>query len=192
VRRVFILSVLLLLYFCFSSTAQQQIFGKVPKQISFEVGYRNVFSSKRLPTDVNSGYGILFDYAWQLSGFDGSRSAAFISVPLGYTSMAPANDTTARLSMLCYGWTVRHEIGHGKRFTPYFGYGLLLNQMRIGDITGSVMGHQTQFEFGVNYATPKRLKYFAKLQYSYTSFPQLNEEKRIVMNFADVRVGVRF
>lgn len=175
-----------------SASAQQHILVKVPKQISIETGYRNLFSSKRLDTDVTHGYGILFDYAWQLSGLDGSRAAAYISVPLGYTSMMPTNDTASGLSMLCYGWTVRHNLNHGKKYTPYFSYGLLLNQMRIANRIGSIMGHQTQFEFGVNYSTIKRLKYFAKVQYSYTSFPQLNQEKRIVMNFADIRIGVRF
>ncbi len=191
-RKIIVLISLMLLSFNFSLTAQNRSSGKVPKQISLEAGYRNLFSTLRLPTEVRNGYGMLFDYAWQLSGLDGNRSAAFISVPLGYTSMTASNDTADGLSMLCYGWTVRHELGHSKKLIPYFGYGLLLNQMRIGDITGSIMGHQTQFEFGVNYSTAKRLKYFAKLQYSYTSFPQLNQEKRIVMNFADIRVGVRF
>jgi len=172
--------------------SQGGILNKVPKQISFEAGYRNIFSEKRFDGNAKHGYGLLFDYAWQLRGFNGTKNAAFITIPLGYTAMIPDNDGDSRLGILCYGWTVRHEFAHGKRMIPYLGYGLLLNQMRVGELKGSIMGHQTQFEFGLNFSTKKRLKYFTKIQYSYTSFPRLNEEKRIVLNFADLRVGFRF
>ena len=69
---------------------------------------------------------------------------------------------------------------------------LLLNNMRITDVEGSLFGHQTQFDLGVNFNTSTRLKYFAKIEYSYTSYPRFNEPERIRLHYADLRVGVRF
>lgn len=165
---------------------------KVPKQYSFEFGNRYMFSTKRLDANVQHGFGMLFDYGWKLSGLDGSKPAVYLTVPLGYTHMFAADDSTKGMGMLCYGWTVRHELTKNKKVTPFVGYGLLLNKIRIYEIEGSVMGHQTQFEAGVNYKPAKRLQYFAKIQYSYSSFPQLGEPKKIVTHFGDFRIGLRF
>lgn len=173
-------------------SAQQTSLKKVPKQISFELGYRNLLSVKNLNTDVKHGTGFLLDYAWQLSGLDGSKPAAYISVPLGYTSMIPGSDTSNELSMLCYGWTVRHQLAKDKKWIPYLGYGLLLNKIRESHRDGSVMGHQTQFEFGYNIKTTRRLQYLIKIQYSYSSYPQLDEKEKIKAHFFDIRAGIRF
>lgn len=75
---------------------------------------------------------------------------------------------------------------------PFVGYGLLLNTLRFDGTEGSIFGHQTQFEFGYNLKTSTRIQYFAKVQYSYTSYPQLNEPERIKYHYADVRLGIRF
>lgn len=168
------------------------VFKKVPKEYSFEAGYRRVFSQSNVTNSASSGYGVLFDYAWQLSGFDGSKPASFISVPMGYTVLMPDNPAQVRTSMLNYGWTVRHEFKKVARWMPFVGYGLLLNTLRFDGTEGSIFGHQTQFEFGYNYQTSARLQYFAKIQYSYTSYPQLNEPERIKYHYADLRVGLRF
>ncbi len=172
--------------------------NKVPKQYSLEFGYRNLFSvidNSPVSPYVNSashGYGFLFDYAWQLSGLNKKRPAVFISVPIGYAVLMPDNADSKRISLLSYGWTTRHEFGVDKPITPFVGYGLLLNTLKIDGTLGGVMGHQTQFEGGVNFKTKSRLKYFAKIQYSYTSFPKLEVKERIHLQFADVRLGVRF
>lgn len=171
--------------------------NKVPKQYSLEFGYRNLFSvidnsNALLGNSTTHGYGFLFDYAWQLSGLNKKRPAVFISVPMGYSVLLPDNASSKRISLLSYGWTTRHEFGINKPITPYVSYGLLLNTLKKDGIPGGVMGHQTQFEGGVNFKTKTRLKYFAKIQYSYTSFPKLGDNKRIHLQFADVRVGVRF
>ena len=170
----------------------QQI-KKAPTQYSFEIGYRNLFShSNNINLNNSHGYGVLFDYAWQLSGFDGTKNASYISVPIGYTIL-PGNDALSKsVNMLNYGWTVRHELGKNKKVIPFVGYGLLLNNMRITKREGSVFGHQTQFDLGVNFHTRTRLIYFAKVQYSYTSYPQFDQEKRFKLHYADLRVGIRF
>ncbi len=178
-------------------TAQEITIAKVPKQYSLEFGYRNVFtvmdkSSLPYTNEASHGYGFLFDYAWQLSGLNGKKAAAYITVPMGYTVMMPDNDMNKRISMLNYGWTVRHELGVNKKMIPFVGYGLLLNTLKTDGTLGSVMGHQTQFEGGFNYATTSRLKYFAKLQCSYTSYPKMGAKERIHFMYADVRLGVRF
>jgi hypothetical protein len=171
--------------------------NKVPKQYSLEFGYRNLFSvidnsNALLGNSATHGYGFLFDYAWQLSGLNKKRPAVFISVPMGYSVLMPDNAASKRISLLSYGWTTRHEFGINKPITPYVSYGLLLNTLKIDGTSGGVMGHQTQFEGGINFKTKTRLKYFAKIQYSYTSFPKLDDNKRIHLQFADVRLGVRF
>lgn len=170
---------------------------KVPKQYSLEFGYRNLFSviDNSVSPFVNSashGYGFLFDYAWQLGGLNKKRPAIFLSVPMGYTVLMPDNSTSKRVSMLNYGWTTRHELAVNKPVIPYVSYGLLLNTLKIDGTPGGLMGHQTQFEGGLNFNTKSRLKYFAKVQYSYTSYQKLGARERIHLQFADVRVGVRF
>jgi len=171
--------------------------SKVPKQYSLEFGYRNLFSviDNAATPFVNSathGYGFLFDYGWQLSGLNKERPAIFLTVPIGYAVLLPDNAASQQISMLNYGWTTRHEFGIDKQVTPFVGYGLLLNTLKIKGTPGGVMGHQTQFEGGVNFNTKTRLKYFAKVQYSYTSYPKLGVSERIHLQYADMRVGVRF
>jgi hypothetical protein len=171
---------------------------KVPKQYSLEFGYRNLFSvidNSPIAPFLNSathGYGFLFDYAWQLSGLNKKRPAVFLSVPIGYSVVFADNNLSKNISLLNYGWTVRHELAVNKPIVPFVGYGLLLNTLKINGTLGGVMGHQTQFEGGLNFNTKTKLKYFAKIQYSYTSFPKLGVKERIHFQFADIRVGVRF
>lgn len=172
--------------------AQQTFISKVPKQYSFEFGYRNLFAQSNFVNQSTHGYGMLFDYAWQLSGLDGKKSPVYLSVPLGYTVLMPDNPESKSVHMLNYGWTVRHDLSRGHKWTPFVAYGLLLNNMRITDTEGSLFGHQTQFDLGVNMNTSGRLKYYAKIEYSYTSYPRFNESERIRLHYADLRIGVRF
>jgi hypothetical protein len=166
--------------------------SKVPKQYSFEMGYRNHFSTINYPNEAMHGYGFLLDYAWQLSGLDGTKPKVFLSVPMGYTIVMPVDDLNKKMSMLNYGWTVRHELKKKGDIMPFVGYGLFLNNMKFNGTSGSVTGHQTQFEFGYNFHIKTRLQYFAKIQYSYSSYPQLGSKERIHMQYADLRVGLRF
>ena len=191
-KRTYILTFLFLL--TMHLAAQDKPIVKAPKQYSFEFGYRNVFAQSNMLNNnkATNGYGLLFDYAWQLSGFDGKKAKSFITVPLGYTVLMADNGLSKSVHMLNYGWTVRHELSRNEKIVPFVGYGLLLNNMRVTDVEGSLFGHQTQFDIGVNFNTSTRLKYFAKIEYSYTSYPRFNEPERMRLHYADVRVGVRF
>jgi len=199
-KKNFLLSVFFSLFVVVSSlfaAPKDSTFYKVPKQISIEGGYRYVLpvidrSALPFVNSTTNGYGFLVDYAWKLSGLNGKKPGIYLSVPMGYTVMLPDNSMSKRISMLNYGWTIRHELSVNKPFTPFLGYGLLLNTLKVDGTDGGVMGHQTQFEFGANLNTNTRLKYFAKLQYSYTSYPKLGDSKRIHFQYFDLRLGVRF
>lgn len=177
---------------CFTLPLKAQFLTKVPKQYSAEFGYRNLFHQTHFNIEATHGYGALFDVAWQLSGFDGKKAKSFLSVPIGYTVLMGSDVHVGNVNMLNYGWTVRHELTTTKKLVPFVGYGLLLNNMRLDNVPGSLFGHQTQFDFGVNVNTKSRFSYFAKIQYSYTSYPQLNDPLRIRLHYADLRVGLRF
>ena len=183
---------LAIIVFSFTISAQEKTLLKAPKQYSFEIGYRNIFGQSNFTNNTTHGYGMLLDYAWQLSGFDGTKNKSFISVPMGYTILSADNAGSNNIHMLNYGWTVRHELSRNKKIIPFIGYGLLLNNMRQTGIDGSLFGHQTQFDLGVNFKTKTRLQYFAKIEYSYTSYPQFNEPERIRLHFADLRIGLRY
>ncbi len=117
----------------------------------------------------------------------------YLTVPLGYNVMYASNSVSKNISMLSYGWTVRHELAkQTAKIIPFVGYGLLLNTLKVQGTEGGVMGHQTQFELGTNFNTSTRLKYFAKVAYSYTSYPKLGDSKRIHFQYFDVKFGVRF
>lgn len=193
-KPIFISLILLSPVFLFAQ--KDTTFYKVPKQISIEGGYRYVFSvidrsASPLVNSASSGYGFLIDYGWKLSGLNNKKPGIFLTVPMGYTVMLPDNSASKRVSMLNYGWTMRHELNVNKTITPFLGYGLLLNTLSVDGTDGGVMGHQTQFEVGANFNTKTKLKYFAKLQYSYTSYPKLNDSKRIHFQYFDLRFGVR-
>ena len=184
---------------------------RIPHQISVEFGYRNSFyqntylsnigtyigdPSNTLSQTLNNathGVGILVDYAWQLGGFNNKKPAIYLSIPMGYTVMFPDNSASKRVSMLNYGWTIRHNLATSdKKLIPFVGYGLFLNNMSLGiPEWGSVSGHQTQFEGGLNFSTATKLQYFVKLQGSYSSYPKLGYAKSLHFMYADLRFGVR-
>jgi hypothetical protein len=161
-------------------------FDVVPKQFSAEIGYRYNFSNS-FDIKPNTGYSLLLDYAWQLSGFE-SKSAAYISVPLGYTSFASKDSV---YSLLSYGWTVRHVLSKNKKLNPFIGYSLLLNQMRISGVEGSVMGHKTGLGFGINFGSKSRLIPYLRCEYSYSSFGTLGTKTKEKMQAFEVCAGVR-
>jgi len=185
---------------------------RIPHQISVEFGYRNSFyqntylsnagsyigdpSTVSLSQTLNSatnGVGVLVDYAWQLGGFDNKKPAIYLSIPMGYTILLPDNSASKRVSMLNYGWTIRHNLTtSNKKIIPFVGYGLFLNNMSLGiPEWGSVSGHQTQFEGGLNFSTATKLQYFVKIQGSYSSYPKLGYAKSLHFMYADLRFGVR-
>ena len=169
-------------------TSNAQSFSRVPKFVSAELGYRYITSTS---FDIkNQGMTLLIDYAWQLSGFTG-KPAAYISVPLGYTYLFGGNGTnTGRI--LSYGWTVRHDLKSNRKAIPFFGYGLLLNQLKITGTEGSVFGHQTRFDFGYLFKTAKKTSYYTKLEYSYSRYPHLGAKKSDSIHAVEIKTGVRF
>lgn len=189
-RKLQILFFLVLL--CNWSFAQESKMEKVPKLKSFELGYRYVLSSS-FDAQPSSGTTLLFDYAWQLSGFSENKNAAYISVPLGYTYLMNSNDTLSKNTrILSYGWTVRHDLGRNKKAIPFMGYALLLNQLKLDNVKGGVMGHQTKFDFGYDFMTSGKLRYFFKLEYSYTRYPKLGEKESQTIHAAELKIGLRF
>lgn len=184
------ISIYLLLFFPILLAAQIDTKDRVPKEYSFEIGTRYVFANS-FENQAEWGYTALFDYAWQLSGFN-KKSASFISVPLGYTVLMPATENDSRVSILSYGWTVRHEIGRDKKWIPFLGYALLLNQLREQGTEGTVFGHQTKFDLGLHLNTSGRLNYYTKLEYSFTRYPALGKDKSDQMHAAEIKIGVQF
>lgn len=182
--------IILILSSGFSLQAQSLDHDKVPKEYSLEIGQRYISSSK-FDNKASIGNTILFDYAWQLSGFN-KKSASYISVPLGYTMLRPDSDTDSKMSILSYGWTVRHEIGRDKKAIPFFGYSLLLNQLRQKGVDGSIFGHQTKFDFGYNFNSTGKVKYFTKAEYSYTRFPRWGHDNSYNMHSWELKLGLRF
>ena len=178
----------LLLFLGSISVTAQEIMEKVPKQYSFQVGYVNSTDRGLQNATLNGGH-LLFDYAWQLSGFH-KKSAAYISVPLGYTWLS--GDGSHSLGILSYGWTVRHELSRDKKYTPFLGYGLLLNQLRQQGTDGSIFGHQTQFSFGVDFKSNARLTPYINAEYSLVRFPRFGSDSSIRFNQFAVKAGVRF
>lgn len=164
---------------------------RVPKQKSLEVGYRYVINDN-FPNTALNGVSLMFDYAWQVSGLN-KRKAVYITIPIGYTyTLAKDRNNNVDMRVLSYGWTIRHELAKNKKVMPFLGYGLLLNQLAFNGTDGGVMGHQTQFEFGCNFRNLKKLKYYAKVEYSYSSFARLGEKKRTFMHSFDFKTGIRF
>jgi hypothetical protein len=185
--KIFLFTVLLIPISLFAQLDKKD---RVPKQMSLEMGMRYVFASS-FENKVDMGYTLLFDYAWQLSGFE-RKNASYLSVPLGYTILFPAGEEDKRVSILSYGWTVRHELARDKKWIPFIGYALLLNQWRESSVEGSVFGHQTRFDAGINLNTKTRLIYFAKIEYSFTRYPALGQEKSNQIHVGELKIGLKF
>jgi hypothetical protein len=163
--------------------------AKAPKFYSLEMGYRYIPATT---FDIKKqGVTLLFDYAWQLSGFTGSKPAAYISVPLGYTYLFTGNGANAG-RILSYGWTVKHDLKASGKAIPYFGYGLLLNQLKVTGTDGSIFGHQTRFDIGYLFKTGRKANAYTKLEYSFTRYPRFGQKKSDTIHAAEVKVGVRF
>ena len=211
-KKILFLSIIISLFSVNVFAQKDSIHLRVPHQISVEFGYRYSFyqntylsndatyigdaltaNTSQILNKATSGVGILVDYAWQLSGFNGKKPAIYLSIPMGYTILLPDNTTSKRISMLNYGWTIRHDLAtKDKKIIPFVGYGLFLNNMSVEKVPGSVTGHQTQFEGGLNFRTATKLLYFVKLQGSYSSYPKIGYAKSLHFMYADLRVGVRF
>jgi hypothetical protein len=182
------LMVVLVLMSCISLQLKAQEMSHVPRQISLEAGYRHLSSNT---FDLkNEGVTLLFDYAWQLSGFTG-RPAVYLTIPIGYTYLWGGEGSNAG-AILSYGWSVRHNLRNWGSGTPFIGYGLLLNQLSVEDTDGRIYGHQTRFDFGYTFIPSARVSPFAKLEYSMTRYPSLGKSKADKISAVEMKAGVRF
>ncbi|MEI6765547.1 MAG: hypothetical protein WCM76_07885 [Bacteroidota bacterium] len=173
------------------ASAQKEVAERVPKQRSLEIGYRYVFSDN-FPNTAIHGTSFMFDYAWQVSGFN-KHKAIFITIPIGYTYTFGLNKPGDKdMRIVSYGWTIRHELAKNRKSIPFLGYALLFDQLAFNGTEGGIMGHQTRFEFGYNFRCDKRLKYFVKAEYSYASFASLGVKKRKSLQFVEIKSGIRF
>lgn len=179
---------ILLFVLAFSVSGFSQELKKAPKYMSLEVGQRYLASTS---FDMkNMGTTVLFDYAWQLSGYSG-KPAGYISVPLGYTFFYSGSGAKSG-GILSYGWAVRHDLKANRKTIPFFGYGLLLNQLRLDGIEGSSFGHQTRFDFGYLFNDDKNFSPYLKVEYSYTRYPHMGVAKSDKIHAFEVKAGLRF
>ncbi|MBN1118578.1 MAG: hypothetical protein JXA77_15310 [Bacteroidales bacterium] len=183
-----------LLLFLFSfihiTNAQEASFRRVPRQISLETGYKNIFSTT-FDNNASHGGGFMIDYAWKLSGFSNNK-AAYISVPLGYWNMNADGSGNENMKIISYGWTVKHELAKNRKMIPFAGYSLLLNQLSINNTDGKVFGHQTKFDLGADFYLESKIIPFIKVEYSSARFPALNDAKGNKMHTWEFKMGVRF
>lgn len=179
---------LMLLVLAFSVTGFSQEIEKAPKYISVEGGQRYIVSSS---FDMkNMGTTLLVDYAWQLSGYTG-RPAGYISVPLGYTYFYSGSGLHSG-RILSYGWAVRHDLKANCKNIPFFGYGLLLNQLKLNGVEGSSFGHQTRFDFGYLFNDDKNFSPYLKVEYSFTRYPHLGIANSDKIHAVELKAGIRF
>lgn len=163
---------------------------RVHKYFSLEIGPKiNIRSTP--DTLAGSGGAIMLEYGWQVSGFNGKKCRSFISIPLGY-SMISDNKNHNSSTILNYGVAITHELTKDTNNVPFIGYALLLNQQRFDGIKGSVFGHQSRFEFGVNHYISNKWVLYGKLGYSYCRFPSLYASKSNQLHQIEVKFGAKF
>lgn len=150
-KKYFILNILLLKLLLQAKAGSGE---KPSKQYSFELGYHHIVHSDFGYN--NSGISTLFDYAWKLSGSEHKKNI-YLSIPIGYSYLFTDNNANGfDIKTLVYGWTVRHELTKTNTMIPFIGYALLLNQLSMERTEGSIFGHNTKFETGMNIVKNKK------------------------------------
>jgi len=189
-KRIAQATVILILLSFLSTELYAQELLKAPKQYSVELGYRYLLKNDLVPNGATSGYTLLLDYGWQLSGYTAGKKPVYLTVPLAYTYFPGQNGTTG-MRMLSYGWTVRHMLTRDKNINPFLGYALLLNQLSVNGTEGQLFGHQTRFEFGANFRGAEKLKPFLKVEYSMSRHPQLDDPESYWFHAVELKAGLR-
>lgn len=187
-----IFAIFLILTIALTSKAQNNMDStdRVNKFVGLEIGPKiNLMASP--DTLAGSGFGMMIEYGWQVSGFNGKKKRSFISIPLGYSYIID-NKNKEMGRQLNYGWAVTHELTKDTNFVPFIGYGLLLNQYTFENLKGSIFGHQSKFEFGINYFVSSKWAFYGKLDYSYLRFPIYNENKSRSIHQTEVKFGVKY
>ncbi len=168
--------------------AQTPFTERVPKQYSLETGYLYHFSHTFSDPLSTMGGTVLFDYAWQVSGFD-KKPAAFVSLPLGYSYLSNPGQN---LRIFHYGWTIRHELLNDKPLVPFLGHAIIINHMQIKGQEGAIYGRQVRFTAGLNIEPMATLYPFVKADYSFTAFPRLGQGHKDYIHSLFLKVGIRF
>lgn len=185
-----LLPMLLLVFTLTSSLFSEEIIERVPKSYSLALGWEWAHKNAISPSEPH-GFIAMFDYAWQVSGIDGSRVATYITIPLGY-SYFPQDSS---MGILSYGWTIRHDLlkkERNKPVMPFIAYGLLLNQLNYEGDEGKRFGHQTRFDAGAEFFVDKPWRLFTKLEWSMTRFPERTSSESDWVYRLGAKVGVRF
>lgn len=163
---------------------------RIPHALSFEFGTKANVSSTFSNMPAVGAFGA-FEYAWQLSGFEGNRPAVYLGLPLRWHSMLNGSNAFGQSQILSYGFTIRHQLTTG-RWRPFVSYNLLLNQYtpdalmtNLAGHPGRLMGHETKFDVGLELIGDKPAKGFApcgrlQLSGSLTTFPSLTDPSRSV------------
>ncbi len=181
-KKSFLLS--LILSFALNSLSNAQDLEKSPKRLTFETGYSHIYKSTFSALGT-TGFSLAFDYMWQVSGFK-KKPAAFISIPLGYTSIPPLKDGLKNGGLSYYGIHITHEVKKDKKIIPFFGYSLLFNQFKLENFPGRVIGHETRFDGGAYYK-----KIFLKAEYSIASYPILGFKNADKLGTYGLKLGYR-
>lgn len=181
----------LLLAFLINTLSFSQEFEVVPKVGAIEAGIRFIPHSSFGIKPI--GWNVQADMAWQVSGFK-EKAAAFISVPLGFGKFNGGGaDTSLNATTLHYGWTIRHNLARDKKFIPFVGYSLLLNQLWLKGTEGHTIGHETRFDFGFDIHPEKiKLVYMIKIEYSHITYPSLGKENSDRIEIFSLKSGIRF
>ncbi len=189
-KSILLTSVILFSWMSLSAQNDIDSSDRANKFISLEIGPK--INLRATPdTLAGSGFGVMIDYGWQVGGLKGKKRRSFISIPLGYSFIVD-NKNREISRQLNYGWAVSHELSKDSNFVPFLGYGLLLNQYYFDGIKGSLFGHQSRFEFGINYFINSRWGLYGKLDYSYIRLPVLGESKSKSIHQTEVKFGAKF
>lgn len=168
---------------------------RIPHTFSFETGWRMNFPNEFSNLPAHGVFGA-FEYAWQLSGFEPGRPAAYLGLPMRFTSFLDGQTPFAKSVMFNYGWSVRHQLAGGP-VRPFFGYNLLLSSFTPDNFSGytngtstthtpyRVFGHETKFDFGLDFIATKSEKGMTpagriQISGSLTSYPELTRASRSV------------
>ena len=169
---------------------------KSPRMKSLEIGVKYAKTGSGWVQSPISNFAptVQFNYGWQLSGFK-NKKKAFINVPIGFTLFPKANGKS-HANILHYGWAVTHDLKKNQASIPFFGYNLMLNQIKIDDKKGRDIGHETRFEFGYRLKAQEKINYIIKLDYGMSYFPNLydtpNKQKTASIHAMALKFGIAF
>ncbi len=191
IRQIILLTLLIVIssHLIFSQN-QIDTSDRVTQFMSLEIGPK--INIKSQPDTLSgTGFGAMIHYGWQLSGFKEKKRKTYLSIPIGFSYIVDNKNREVSRQMN-YGCAITHELTKDTNYIPFIGYGLLLNQYFFDGINGSIFGHQSRFEFGIDYHVTKKLDLFGKLDYNYIFFPGFNNIKSKMLHQFEIKFGAKF